>query len=356
MFFISFLSIIPISIAPGSPITLAQQQEAQAKIAQLNTQKQQKQSQINTNNNQIVQNNLKIAELGAKTAMAGIQHASSTGIPTDIETSIKMADMADDIKRLRKANAELERQNQALQGEIQALDNAIGAQMSVLTKPTKAELEQDIANYGQTLKNHDDYINWLKNKGKSQQEIDDAIWIKKNDEMRQNQIKQQIQSGDYREPTPPSTVAPSTGLNQPSNPQGAWPGLSSQQQITHVIQDLQDQLAELQANPPPGWSPVGESVAGPSVPSIEAQIQSSQAAGQDIQASNEWDQQQQQIQSQIDTLQGWLQNGWLPPPDFDWNRWLQSHSRPPHPTGGSGGCCGSGESGHLHNPDGSDAD
>jgi hypothetical protein len=50
--------------------------------------------------------------------------------------------------------------------------------------------------------------------------------------------------------------------------------------------------------PPPGWSPVGESVAGPWVPSPEQQKQARESADKDIEAKNQWILQQEQIEAE----------------------------------------------------------
>lgn len=48
--------------------------------------------------------------------------------------------------------------------------------------------------------------------------------------------------------------------------------------------------------PPPGWNPVGESVAGPPVPSVEQQRLARESADKDIEAKNQWIQQQEQME------------------------------------------------------------
>jgi hypothetical protein len=48
--------------------------------------------------------------------------------------------------------------------------------------------------------------------------------------------------------------------------------------------------------PPPGWSPVGESVAGPPIPSVEQQRLARESADKDIESKNQWILQQQQIE------------------------------------------------------------
>ena len=54
--------------------------------------------------------------------------------------------------------------------------------------------------------------------------------------------------------------------------------------------------------PPPGWSPVGESVAGPPVPSIEQQKMARASADRDIDAKNQWILQQEQLELEREKL------------------------------------------------------
>lgn len=320
---LSFLSFFLSLLNDAGSITLQEQQAARDKVAQLTAQKQQKQTQLAANNTQIADKGFQLAKAQAKR----FQLFFVTG-----GTKNPIGDLADtyaeaDVKILQKEIADLQAQNKALEAEMAQIDSVISQQSSILSKPTKDELQQQVGNYNQTLKNHDDYINWLKSKGKSQQEIDDATRIKQNDEMRQNQIKQQLKDKDYIEPPPSS--APNPG------PQGTLPSGPSKNQLTHMLNGLQNQLSQLQNNaaPPPGWSPVGESVSGPSVPSKEAQIASSHAADQNINENNQ--DEIRHLQNQIATVQQALQNGNPPPRGFDWNSWLQANSTPPQPTGGS---------------------
>lgn len=48
--------------------------------------------------------------------------------------------------------------------------------------------------------------------------------------------------------------------------------------------------------PPPGWSPVGESIAGPKIPGIEQQKAARASADKDIASKNEWILQQEQLE------------------------------------------------------------
>jgi hypothetical protein len=48
--------------------------------------------------------------------------------------------------------------------------------------------------------------------------------------------------------------------------------------------------------PPPGWSPVGESIAGPSIPSVEQQLLARESTNKDIDAKNQWILQQEQME------------------------------------------------------------
>ncbi|MBI1871454.1 MAG: hypothetical protein HYS07_09705 [Chlamydiae bacterium] len=310
----------------GAPITLAQQQAARDKIGQLNVQKQQLQNQINNNNSQAVQNNLQIAQLAAKIVQLQYQHGTSTGIPTDVNAGIAMAEATYDIKRLQKENANLQQQNQNLTSQIEAIDQKINEQNSILSQPTKSDLQQDLNNANQSVKNDEDYINWLTRKNQPQQDIDDSIRILKNNKIRRDQIQDQINNGEYRETPPPPSPRPP--VQQSYNP----------------------------VAPPPGWSPVGESVADAYHPSIDSQTASSQATQQEIQSNYGWEEAQHHGEGNpygnsnfSSSTLGAPSNG--VPPGTDWNQWLQNNSLPPTPTGGTS----SGSENHHHHSDGSDS-
>ncbi len=60
--------------------------------------------------------------------------------------------------------------------------------------------------------------------------------------------------------------------------------------------------AKVAIAPPPGWSPVGESVAGPKVPSIEQQKAARASADQDIAAKNEYILEQEKLELEREKL------------------------------------------------------
>lgn len=307
----SFLLFFP--CLPFAAISLQDQQTAKNKIVELNVQKQQKQNQISNNNAQIAQNNGKMIAIALSLAALGFGNLSSTGIPTNIEASLQLIELKDELSRLKKSNKNLEEQNQNLQSEVQSLDSQITQQTAIISTPTQGDLQQQLSDTNQYIKNHEDYINWLKNKNQPEKDINGALWILQNERRRRDQILEQLQGGRYREIEPPS---------QPVTPQNLPPQKPSREELENHLNDLQNRMNELQSEhrPPPGWSPVGESVAGPYRPSIDAQLQSSQSAQGDIENRNRWEesQNQQEIEAlgnEIADIQNQLQNGY-PPSDY----------------------------------------
>ena len=148
-FVIVILCMLPLRFLVAGPVTAQQQQAARDRVSQLEGQKQQLQSQINNNNSQIGQNTLSIMALGVKIVAAGWGNVSSSGIPTDIDAAIKVANLKDDMNRLRRQNRDLGTANQNLHSQIQAVDNQIAEQNSIINTPTREELETDLNNYDQ---------------------------------------------------------------------------------------------------------------------------------------------------------------------------------------------------------------
>ncbi len=335
-------------------ITWQQQQDARGHIAQLEGQKQQLQNQISANNNLMGQKTGKMLELALKLGALQMQHGTSSGIPTDIEAGINMASMAAEIKTIKKEIESLQTQNQNLQSQADGLDSQIIQQQTVLDAPTRSDLNSQFEDQSHTVKSLEADLNRLKQRGGVPEDIQSAEWILEQERKRQKEIKSRIDNGDFRE-TPPPRI-PATLRQSSVDSDNVL-----DDNLTSKIDGLQQRIDALTQGreviqPPPGWSPVGESIAGPFAPNVDTQTQTAEAAQQDINNRNEWEeiytqQEIERLQNEMATLQG------QKPP-----RSPSSTNYPPssgmnsgYGTYGSPSNASQGESGHSHNSDGSDA-
>ncbi len=216
--------------------TLEEYQQAQAQLGQLQQQVAAAEARAaaarQAHARQLASLRQRIAALEAEILSEKLQRAANAGaaaVPDAVGAEEAAVDSAVDaafdswrLSALRSEKKDLERQLRALESqgspslaaaeaEVQSLRQQIAAQQSrvesMASAPTQEDLEQDLDEQDDRVARHEEDVNRLRERGADPEDVDSAQWILEQERRRQEELRQRLAEGDYRdfEPEPPAS-------------------------------------------------------------------------------------------------------------------------------------------------------
>lgn len=242
------LSLILVSGPPDlCAATLEAYQQAQARLAQLQQQLAGAEARAaaarQAHETQLANLRQRIAALDGEIAQEKIRRAANAGAAAvqdafgaDEAARDSAVDAAFDswrLSALRSEKKNLERQLQALQSqgspavaaaeaELQSLHHQIAAQQSrvesMASAPTQEDLERDLEEQNDRVARHEEDVNRLRERGGDPEDVESAAWILEQERRRQEELRQRLAEGDYREFDPDAPVESESSWNWDEGP------------------------------------------------------------------------------------------------------------------------------------------